>query len=389
MINFKKMDYLHLDNLLKDDEIKMRDEIRAFVDRDVIPAVEKHFLKGTFPMELIKELGQRKLIGGSMTGYDCAGYGAVKTGLIYQEIERGDGGLRSFLTTQGELAMFAIWKYGSEDQKKKYLPLMARGELIGCFGLTEEDASANPAQMRTFAYKKNGDWIITGEKMWITNASIADFSIVWAKTDNGVKGFIVEMDKQGVEIIKMKSNISLRAFITAGIRFNNVVVSEKDVLPEAHSLKAPLTCLTEKRYGMSWGAIGAAIECFTQSLEYAKERVMFGRPVVSSQLIQRKLVNMLLEITKAKSISIQLGRIKEKGDCFRHEMVALAALNNLTKSVEIARDAKEIQEINGISLESRVIRHLLNLESLNAYEGVNDIYLLIIGRDITGMQAFF
>jgi glutaryl-CoA dehydrogenase len=243
--------------------------------------------------------------------------------------------------------------------------------------------------MRTFAYKNNGDWVITGEKMWITNAAIADISVIWAKTDDGIKGFIVEMDKQGIEIVKMKSNISLRAFITAGIKLNEVVVSDRARLPEAYSLKAPLTCLTEKRYGMAWGAIGAAIDCFLQSLEYAKERIMFGRPVVSSQLIQRKLVNMLVEITKAKSISIQVGRIKEKEKYFRHEMVALVALNNLTKSVEIARDAKEIQGVNGISLESRVIRHLLNLESLNAYEGVNDIYLLIIGRDITGMQAFF
>ncbi len=389
MVNFKKTDYLNLDEQLNEDEISKRNEIRTFVDSSVIPTVDKHFANGTFPMDLIKELGRRKLIGASLQGYDCAGYGAVKTGLIYQEIERGDGGLRSFLTTQAELAMFAIWKYGSEEQKKKYLPEMAKGNIIGCFGLTEEDASANPAQMRTFAYKNNGDWVITGEKMWITNAAIADISVIWAKTDDGIKGFIVEMDKQGIEIVKMKSNISLRAFITAGIKLNEVVVSDKARLPEAYSLKAPLTCLTEKRYGMAWGAIGAAIDCFLQSLEYAKERIMFGRPVVSSQLIQRKLVNMLVEITKAKSISIQVGRIKEKEKYFRHEMVALVALNNLTKSVEIARDAKEIQGVNGISLESRVIRHLLNLESLNAYEGVNDIYLLIIGRDITGMQAFF
>ncbi len=389
MVNLSKLDYLNLDELLTEDEIKKRDEVRAFVESDVVPSVDKHFINGTFPLDLIGELGKRNLIGASIQGYGCSGCNAVKTGLIYQEIERGDGGLRSFLTTQAELAMFSIWKYGSEEQKLKYLPGMAKGDIIGCFALTEEDASANPAQMRTFAYKNNGSWIISGEKMWITNATIADISIVWAKTDEGIKGFVVEMDKQGIEIVKMKSNISLRAFITAGIKLNEVVVKDSSRLPDAHSLKAPLTCLTEKRYGMAWGAIGAAIDCFTQSIEYAKERVMFGRPVVSSQLIQRKLVNMLVEITKSKSISIQVGRLKEREECFRHEMVALAALNNLTKSVEIARDAKEIHGVNGVSLESRVIRHLLNLESLNAYEGVNDIYLLIIGRDITGMQAFF
>jgi glutaryl-CoA dehydrogenase len=243
--------------------------------------------------------------------------------------------------------------------------------------------------MKTFAYRDKGNWIITGEKKWITNAPIADIGIIWAKTDDGIKGFIVDMHQKGVEVNKIKSNISLRAFITGGIKLNEVVVSDKNRLPEADGLKAPLTCLTEKRYGMAWGAIGAAIDCFQQSLEFAKEKVMFGRPAVSSQLIQRKLVNMLNEITKAQAISIQVGRIKDREECFRHEMVALMALNNLTKSVEIARDAKEIFGINGITVESRIIRHLLNLESLNAYEGTNDIYLLIIGRDITGMQAFF
>ncbi len=385
----KKLDYIKLDNLLKDDEIKFRRDLRSFVDKEVIPTVEEHFLNGTFPEELIKELGKRKLLGSFLQGYECPGLDAVKHGLICQEIERGDGGLRSFLTTQGTLAMYAIWKYGSESQKKKFLPKMAKGEIIGCFGLTEEDASGNPAQMKTFAHKENGNWLINGEKMWITNAPIADISIVWAKTDDGIKGFIVDMDKQGIEIIKMKSNLSLRGFITSGIRFKEVKVKEKDRLPDADGLVAPLTCLTEKRFGMSWGAIGAAIDCYCQSLSYAQERVMFGRPVVSSQLIQRKLVNMLMEITKAKAITLQVSRVKEEGKDFRHEMVSLIALNNLTKSVEIARTAKEIQGINGISMKSRVIRHLLNLESLNAYEGTNDIYLLIIGRDITGMQAFF
>jgi glutaryl-CoA dehydrogenase len=360
-----------------------------FVDKEVIPTVDEHFTNGTFPMELIKELGKKRLFGSFLTGYECLGIDAVKYGIICMEIERGDGGIRSFFTTQGSLVMYAIWRYGTESQKKKYLPKMAKGEIIGCFGLTEKDASSNPAQMKTFAIKDGNKWIINGEKMWITNAPIADFSIIWAKTDDGIKAFIVEMDKDGVEIIKMNSNISLRAFITSGIKLNNVVVPEKNRLPEADGLKASLSCLTEKRYGMAWGAIGAAKDCYCQSLCYAKERIMFGRPVVSSQLVQRKLVNMLIEITKAKAITVQVGRVKEQDKNFRHEMVALIALNNLTKSVEIAREAKEIHGINGIAMESRVIRHLLNLESLNAFEGTNDIYLLIIGRDITGMQAFF
>ncbi len=385
----KKLDYINLDSLLNDEEIKLRNELSSFVDREVIPTVTEHFNSGTFPMDLIKEFGKRRLLGSFLSGYECLGFDAVKYGIVCMEIERGDGGIRSFLTTQGSLVMYAIWRYGSETQKKKYLPKMAKGELIGCFALTEEDASANPAQMKTFAIKDGKKWIINGEKMWITNAPIADIAIVWAKTDDGIKAFIVEMDKNGVELIKMNSNISLRAYITSGIKFKNVVVSEKDRLPEADGLKASLSCLTEKRYGMAWGAIGAAKDCYCNSLNYAKERIMFGRPVVSSQLVQRKLVNMLLEITKAMAITIQVGRVKEKEKCFRHEMVALITLNNLTKSVEIAREAKEIQGINGISMESRVVRHLLNLESLNAFEGTNDIYLLIIGRDITGMQAFF
>ena len=389
MIDEQKLDYLKLDSLLSEEEIKLRNEVREFVENSIIPTVETHFLQGTFPLELVKALGERNLLGSFIQGYGCPGLSAVKSGLICQEIERGDGGLRSFLTTQGCLVMYAIWEYGTETQKKKFLPELAKGNLIGCFALTEENASENPAQMKTFAYKDKGNWIITGEKKWITNAPIADFSIVWAKTDDGIKGFIVEMDRKGVEIKKIRSNISLRAFITSGITLNEVVVPEKNRLLEADGLKAPLSCLTEKRYGMAWGAIGAAIDCFYQSLEFAKERVMFGRPAVSSQLIQRKLANMLLEITKAKSISIQLGRLKDDKKCFRHEMVSMVALNNLTKAVEIARDAKEIIGINGISVESKIIRHLLNLESLNAYEGTNDIYLLIIGRDITGMQAFF
>ncbi len=388
-MDIKKLDYICLDTLLKEDELKLRDNLRQFVDKEVIPTVDEHFISGTFPMDLIKEFGKRKLLGAFLNGYECAGLDAVKYGIICMEIERGDGGIRSFLTTQGSLVMYAIWKYGSEAQKKKFLPEMAKGKLIGCFGLTEEDASGNPAQMKTFAIKDGNKWVINGEKMWITNAPIADVGIIWAKTDDGIKAFIVDMGKKGVEIVKMKSSISLRSYITSGIKLNNVVVSEKDRLVEADGLKASLSCLTEKRYGMAWGAIGAAIDCYCQSLSYAKERIMFGRPVVSSQLIQRKLVNMLLEITKARAITIQVGRVKEREKNFRHEMVALIALNNLTKSVEIAREAKEIHGINGISMESRVIRHLLNLESLNAFEGTNDIYLLIIGRDITGMQAFF
>ncbi len=383
------IDYINLDALLKEDEIKLRNYVREFVQKEINPVIDQHYVNGTFPLDLVKELGKQKFIGSFINGYSCAGLNAVKHGIICQEIERGDGGIRSFLTTQDCLSMFAIYKYGNDVQKNKYLPKMAKGELIGCFGLVEEKATSNPMQMTTTAIKDGNKWIINGKKKWITNAAISDICILWAKTNDGIKGFIVEMDKDGIEIDRINSNISLRSFITAGISFKDVVIDDSDRLPFANGLKAPLACLTEIRYGMAWGAIGAAIECYNLALNFSKEEILFGRPVASSQLVQRKLVNMLTEITKAKAITIQVGREKEKGKNFRHEMVSMVALNNLTKALDIAREAKEIYGINGISVESKIIRHLLNLESINAYEGINDIYILIIGRDITGFQAFF
>ncbi len=383
------IDYINLDALLKEDEIKLRNYVREFVQKEINPVIDQHYVNGTFPLDLVKELGKQKFIGSFINGYSCAGLNAVKHGIICQEIERGDGGIRSFLTTQDCLSMFAIYKYGNDTQKNKYLPKMAKGELIGCFGLVEEKATSNPMQMTTTAIKDGNKWIINGKKKWITNAAISDICILWAKTNDGIKGFIVEMDKDGIEIDRINSNISLRSFITAGISFKDVVIDDSDRLPFANGLKAPLACLTEIRYGMAWGAIGAAIECYNLALNFSKEEILFGRPVASSQLVQRKLVNMLTEITKAKAITIQVGREKEKGKNFRHEMVSMIALNNLTKALDIAREAKEIYGINGISVESKIIRHLLNLESINAYEGINDIYILIIGRDITGFQAFF
>ncbi len=383
------IDYINLDSLLKEDEIKLRNYVREFVQKEINPVIDEHYVNGTFPLDLVKELGKHNFIGSFIHGYSCAGLNAVKHGIICQEIERGDGGIRSFLTTQDCLSMFAIYKYGNETQKNKYLPKMAKGELIGCFGLVEEKATSNPMQMSTTAIKDGNKWIVNGRKKWITNATISDICILWAKTNDGIKGFIVEMDRDGIEIDRINSNISLRSFITAGISFNNVVIDDSQRLPFANGLKAPLACLTEIRYGMAWGAIGAAIECYNLALNFSKEEILFGRPVASSQLVQRKLVNMLTEITKAKAITLQVGREKEKGINFRHEMVSMIALNNLTKALDIAREAKEIYGIHGISVESKIIRHLLNLESINAYEGINDIYILIIGRDITGFQAFF
>ncbi len=383
------IDYINLDSLLKEDEIKLKEYVREFVEKEINPVIDEHFINGTFPLDLVKELGKHKLIGSFIKGYSCAGYNAVKHGIICQEIERGDGGIRSFLTTQDTLSMYAIYKYGNEKQKNKYLPKMAKGEIIGCFGLVEEKASNNPMQMTTTAIKDGNKWIINGKKKWITNATISDICILWAKTNDGIKGFIVEMDKEGIEIERINSNISLRSFITAGITFNNVIIDDSDRLPFADGLKAPLSCLTEIRFGMAWGAIGAAIECYNLALNFAKEEILFGKPVASSQLVQRKLVNMLTEITKAKAITLQVAREKDKEKNFRHEMVSLIAYNNLTKALDVAREAKEIYGINGITVESKIIRHLLNLESINSYEGINDIYILIIGRDITGFQAFF
>ncbi len=384
-----KIDYIYLDSMLKEDEISFREQLKSFVDQSILPVFENTLPDINSVKNIIYELGRNKLIGSFINGYDCPGYSALKQGLICQEIERADGGLRSFLTTQGSLVMFAIWKFGSDIQKKKYLQKMGKCEIIGAFGLTEEDANGNPAQMKTFAYKDGGKWIVTGKKMWITNAPIADIAIIWAKTDNGIKAFILEMDSKGVTLVHNKVHTSLRGLITSAIELNDVIIPEKNILPNVDGLKSALICLSEKRYGVAWGALGAATDCYTESMNYAKERIIFGKPLVSSQLVQKKLVNMLIELTKSKAVTIQVARIKDKGKDFRHEMVSFIALNNLTKSVEIAREAKDIHGINGISTKSRVIRHLLNLESLDGYEGTNDLYTLIVGRDITGMQAFF
>ncbi len=383
------IDYINLDANLKKDELKLREFEKDFVEREVTPVVDEHFQKGSFPVEIIKELGKNKFIGSFIHGYNCPGYNSVKYGIICEELERADGGIRSFLTTQDALVMNSIYRFGSEIQKKKLLPELAKGKLIGCFGLVENEATSNPVHMQTTAIRYGNQWIINGEKEWITNALIADICILWAKTDEGIRGFIVDMGKKGIKVEKIENGITLRAGITGRIIFNDVVVSEEDRLPFAEGLKSLLLCINEKRFGMAWGAIGASCECFLLALEFAKDKIMFGRPVSSFQLIQMKLVNMLNEITKAKSISLQVAREKDKGFNFKHEMISLIAYNNITKALEIARSAKEIYGINGISAHSKIIRHLLNLESINNYEGTNDIFVLIIGKDITGMQAFF
>ena len=383
------MDYLTLEKNLKKDEIRFKNFFSDIGKNEIAPAVENFYSEGIFSRELIKLLGEKKVIGSFIQGYGCCGTSFVKYGIICEELERIDGGLRSFLTTQDALVMNSIFKYGNEAQKRKYLPELSKGNIIGCFGLVEKDATNNPVHMETTAVKYGNEWIINGTKEWITNAPIADICILWAKTDDGIKGFIVDMDKDGIEVEKIKNPINLRSYITGKITFKNVVVKEEDRLPFAEGTKSILTCITDKRFGMAWGAIGAALDCFHLALEFSKEKIIFGRPVSSYQIVQMKLVDMLNEILKSKAISLHVAREKDRSQNFRHEMVSLIAYNNLSKAIEIARNAKDIYSINGISAHSKIIRHLLNLESINTYEGAKDIFVLIVGKDITGIQAFY
>ncbi len=381
------MDLYDVRSELTEDEVMVKDSVGRYVDDKVIPLMREAFERHEFPRHLIGEVAGLGLLGSSIEGYDCAGLNSVSYGLICQELERGDSGLRSFVSVQSSLVMFPIHAYGSEEQKQRWLPAMARGEAIGCFGLTESQGGSDPSNMKTHAKRDGADWILNGSKMWITNATIADAAVVWAKTDEGVKGFIVEKDMPGFETQEIENKFSLRASITGALFFDNVRIPEANVLPGVSSLRGPLSCLTQARYGITWGVIGAAQACLNEVIDYTQERVLFDRPLANTQAIQIRLANMSRQITTAQLLSLRLGRIKDKGE-LSPTQVSLAKWNNCRAAIDIARDARDMLGGAGISAEYVPIRHMLNLESVITYEGTETVHQLVIGKELTGINAF-
>jgi len=385
--NLDPLDLYDVRSELTEDEVMVKDTVGRFVDDRVIPLMREAFENHDFPRELIQETAALGLLGSSIDGYDCAGLNSVSYGLICQELERGDSGLRSFVSVQNSLVMYPIHAYGSEEQKQRWLPAMARGEAVGCFGLTEAHGGSDPGSMKTQAKRDGDDWILNGSKMWITNATIADAAVVWAITDEGVKGFIVEKDMPGFDTQEIENKFSLRASVTGALFFNNVRIPEANVLPGVSSLKGPLSCLTQARYGISWGVIGAAQACFDEVLKYTQDRVLFGRPIANTQSIQIRLAEMCRQITTAQLLSLRLGRIKDNGE-LSPTQVSLAKWNNCRAAIDIARDARDILGAAGISAEYVPIRHMLNLESVITYEGTETVHQLVVGKELTGINAF-
>jgi glutaryl-CoA dehydrogenase len=380
-------DFLNLDHLLSDEERLIRDTVRRFVADKVVPNVGDWFEEGRLPRELATELGALGLLGMHLEGYGCAGASATAYGLACLELEAGDSGVRSLVSVQGSLAMFAIHRWGSEEHKQQWLPRMAAGEAIGCFGLTEPDSGSDPGSMRTRARRDGGDWILNGSKMWITNGSIADVAVVWATTDDGLRGFLVPKGTPGFSAPEIHRKLSLRASITSELAFDDVRLPADAQLPEATSLRGPLSCLNEARYGIVWGAAGAARACFEAALSYSGERVQFGRPIASFQLQQQKLATMALEVNRATLLALHLGRLKDEG-LLHPEQVSMGKLANVNAALDVARTARQVLGANGITLEYPVIRHMNNLESVVTYEGTADIHALVIGGALTGIQAF-
>ena len=380
-------DFVGIDHLLSDDEKDIRDAVREVVRERILPEVGDWFEKGILPREVFTELGQLGFMGAHLQGYGCSGVNAVSYGLINHELEYGDSGLRSAVSVQGSLAMFAIHRWGSDEQKERWLPGMAKGELIGCFGLSEADAGSDPGSMRTFARRDGDDWVINGSKMWITNGSIADVAIVWAATDEGIRGFLVEKDMPGFTAPVIHKKMSLRASITSELVFQDVRVPDANRLPEATSLRGPLSCLNEARFGIVWGVVGAGRACYEEALSYATERIVFEKPLTSYQLTQQKLAEMVLEINRGMLMALHLGRMKDEGR-LRPEHVSLGKMGNARGALEIARSARSILGGNGITLEYPVIRHMNNLESVVTYEGTHEVHTLVVGGAVTGIQAF-
>ncbi len=387
MSSLNPLDLFDTRSLLSEEEAMVQDSVARFVDEQVLPIIRECFEQHRFPRELVPEIAALGLLGSSLEGYDCAGLNAVAYGLICQELERGDSGLRSFVSVQSSLVMYPIYSYGSEEQKQRWLPAMARGEAIGCFGLTEPQGGSDPSNMKTHAKRAGGDWILNGSKMWITNGSIADVAVVWARSDEGIKGFLVEKDMPGFEAPEIENKMSLRASVTSALFFDNVRVPEANVLPGVSSLRAPLSCLTQARYGICWGPIGSAQACLAELLEYTQDRVLFGRPLSHTQLIQVRLAEMARRITTAQLLALRLGRLKDE-DRLDPAQVSLAKWNNVRMALDVARDARDMLGGSGISAEYVPIRHMLNLESVITYEGTESIHQLIVGKELTGAAAF-
>ena len=386
MSAFKSVDYYEIEGLLSDEERMARDVARTFTDDQVLPVITEHFRHGTFPVELVRLLGSLGFLGANLQGYGCAGIGNVAYGLVMQELERGDSGLRSFASVQSALVMYPIHTFGSESQRTEWLPRLAAGDAIGCFGLTEPDFGSDPGHMATKAVRVGSEYLLNGTKLWITSGSIADVAVVWAKLDDTIRGFLVERGRPGFSTRDLHGKFSMRASITSELAFQDCRVPVANLLPKADGLRAPLSCLNQARYGIAWGAIGAATACYQAALDYSRQRIQFEKPIASFQLVQQKLVHMLTEITKAQLLCLQLGRLKDAGR-LRHAQVSLAKRNNVAVALDIARAARDILGANGIMDEYPVIRHLLNLESVYTYEGTHDIHTLIVGRDITGISA--
>jgi glutaryl-CoA dehydrogenase len=380
-------DLYNIDHLLTEEERMVRDTVRKFVQERVLPIIGEHFEAGTFPRELIPEIAELGLLGMHLDGYGCAGLSAVCYGLACQELEAGDSGLRSFVSVQGSLAMFPIWKFGSEEQKQHWLPKMAKGEVIGCFGLTEPDSGSDPSSMQTRARRDGDSYILNGTKMWITNGGIADLAVVWAKTEDGIRGFLVERGTPGFTTSNIHQKLSLRASITSELHFADCRIPAANMLPNVRGLRGPLSCLDEARFGIAWGATGAARSCYETALDYAKTRVQFSKPIASFQLVQQKLAIIATELVKAQLLSLQLGRLKDEG-LLHPVQISVAKRNNVREALKTAREARSILGANGITLEYPISRHSNNLESVYTYEGTDDVHTLVIGQAITGISAF-
>ena len=381
------LDLFDIRSELSDDERMVQDSVSRFVDDKVLPVIRDAFERHYFPRDLVPQVAELGLLGSSIEGFECAGLNSVSYGLICQELERGDSGLRSFVSVQSSLVMFPIHAYGSDEQKERWLPLMARGEAIGCFGLTEAQGGSDPASMKTRARRDGNDWVLNGSKMWITNGNIADVAVVWAVTDDGVRGFIVEKGMAGFSAQEIENKFSLRASVTSVLFFDNVRLPEANVLPGVTGMRGPLSCLTQARYGITWGVIGAAQACFKEVLDYTGERVLFDKPLSANQAIQLRLADMARRITTAQLLSLRLGRLKDQGR-MTPAQVSVAKWNNCRAALDIARDARDMLGGSGISAEHVPIRHMLNLESVITYEGTETVHQLVVGKELTGLSAF-
>jgi len=384
---YQSLDFMDMDSMFSEEELLMRSSVRDFVSSEVIPLLQDAHRKEEFPVDLVPRFGELGLLGANLKGYGCAGISDIAYGLVMQELERGDSGIRSFVSVQGALVMWPIYSYGSEAQREKYLPGLANGRLIGCFGLTEPDFGSDPSGMLTTAVKTSGGYRLNGNKMWITNGSQADLAVVWAKLDGQVRGFVVEKGTPGYSTTQTKGKFSLRVSVTSELHFEDCEIPEENLLPQAVGLKTALGCLTQARYGIAWGALGAANHCYDTALNYVKERQMFGAPLARFQLIQAKLARMVQEISKGQLLVYQLGRLKEAGKLKPHQ-VSLAKMNNVRMALDCAREARDMLGANGIIDEYPIIRHLMNLETVNTYEGTEDIHRLVIGAKVTGIPAF-